>query len=188
MSRGRILAAISMLAGSLFLQAGMALGEPWDSLPKRVMKVEGGHISYQGAVILDTRGELQNIYVQNYPIKYILPTRNRSDRPLWVEAEWRVPGDEPFTSFVRLGPNDYAVFFSDTKKVIWDQPVPVGLTVYADEGKKQKLAGSDVTLLFRGEERAAFLKEEQRINTHSEKSAIAHGKAVAMPIVSGIQE
>lgn len=188
MKKSRVLAAISMLVFGIFSWAGAAMGEPWSSLPTEVLKFAGGSVSYQGALILDTRGELKNIYVQDYPIKYILPTTNRSDRPVWVEAEWRVPGDEVFSSFVRLGPNDYAVFFADTREVLWDTPVPVGLTVYADEGKKQKLAGCDVALLFSAEERDEFIREEKRINTHSEKSAIAHGKAAVMPMVSGLRE
>lgn len=185
---------LAVLAFSLLSWTGVVLGadsNPWKFLPTRVLEIEGGAVSFQSAVIVDTRQQLSNLLFQDYPTKYILPTTNESSFPIWVEAEWRVPGEKPFASFGKLDPNNYGAFFVKIKEVVWNTPIPVGVSIYADENKKRKLGGRDVVLLFQeeGDEKLAFLESAKKVNTMSEKNAIAHGNKKAwMPLLPGFQE
>lgn len=184
---------LALVALSSFFWSYAVFGagsNPWEFLPTRVLEIEGGSVSFQSAVIVDTRQQLTNVLFQDYPTKYILPTTNESDFPIWVEAEWRVPETKPFSSFGKLEPKEYGAFFVKTKEVLWSTPIPIGVTIYANEDKKRKLGGRDVVLLFRGdgEEKSAFLKAAEEINSLSEKTAIAHGKKARMPVLPGFQE
>lgn len=194
MNKTRRLLRLATLALSLFSSTGVSVAaspNPWRFLPTRILEVEGGAVVFQSAVIVDTRQRLSNILFQDYPLKYILPATNASEFPVWVEAVWRAPGEKPFSSFGKLSPDEYGTFFISVKEVSWNTPIPVTVTVYADEHKKRKLGGRDVVLLFRedGEEKAAFLESAKTINTVAEKNAIAHGSKKAwIPLLPGFQE
>ncbi len=193
MKKAREIFGFALLALSSFSWPYAVFGagsNPWEVLPTRVLDIEGGSVSFQSAVIVDAGQQLTNPLFQDYPTKYILPTTNDSDSPVWVEAEWRVPGTKPFASFGKLEPKEYGEFFVKTKDVVWNTPIPVAITIYADEDKRRKLGGRDVILLFQEEEeeKAAFLKAAKEINSLSEKIAIAHGKKARMPVLPGFQE
>ncbi len=193
MKKAKSLFGFTVFALSLFSWTGSVIGadsNPWKFLPTRVLEIEGGTVSFQSAVIVDSRQQITNLLFQDYPTKYILPTTNESNFSIWVEAEWRVPGEKPFASFGKLEPKEYGAFFVKIKEVAWNTAIPVGVASSADEGMKHKLGGRDVVLLFReeGEEKGAFLESAKKINTMSEKNAIAHGKKAWIPVLPGFQE
>ncbi|MFZ2649281.1 MAG: hypothetical protein WA210_04145 [Burkholderiaceae bacterium] len=182
-----------LLAFGLYLATFSAIGassSPWSFLPARALEIEGGAVSFQGAVIVDTRQELRNPLFQDYPTNYILPVTNESDFPVWVEIEWRVPGEQPFPSSGKLEPKEYGVFFVRAKSIQWNTPIPVSVAIYADKDKRMKLGGRDVVLLFRedAKEKEAFLASAGKVNSVPEKMAIAHGKKAWMPVLPGFQE
>jgi hypothetical protein len=140
---------------------------------------------------VDTRQQLGNPLFQDYPTNYILPVTNESDFPVWVEVEWRVPGEQPFPSFGMLEPKEYGVFSVKVKRIAWNTPIPVGAAIYADKDKRKKLGGRDIVLLFREEakEKEAFLESASKVNSVSEKMAFAHGSKKAwIPVLPGFQE
>lgn len=193
MKHAKLQYRFAVLALCLFNVTGVAAAAElnyWNFLPTRVLDIEGGSVSFQSAVIVDTRGQLANPALQSYPTKYILSVTNESASPIWVKAEWRVPGEKPFPSSGKLSVNEFGVFFVKIKKVLWNTPIPIKVTIYADEKNTRKLGDRDISLLFREEpeEKAAFLESAKRVNTVMEKMAFAQGKAPWIPVLPGFQE
>ena len=160
----------------------------WGFLPTRILEIEGGAVAFKSVVVVDTRNQLDNPLFQDYPTKYILPTTNESDFPVWVEAEWRAPGEKPFIAFGKIDPGHNVEIFVKVNQGAWGTPIPVGITIYADEGKSRKLGGRDVVLQFGEEEKDMFLQSAKQLNSTSEKFAIANGKKAWIPLLPGFQE
>ena len=182
--QGAVLLALTM-SGSYECLAGT---NPWETLPTRVLEIEGGEVAFQSVVLVDTRKKLVNPYFQDYPTKYILSATNENDFPIWVQAEWRVPGKKPAAVFGKIEPSEYSEIFLNIKKIKWDSPIPVDVTIYADEAKSHKLGGRVVTLRFGEEEKDIILQSAKKVNSLSEKNAFAFGKKVWSPMIPGFQE
>ncbi len=192
MKHAHYLFAPTALILTLFFLAATAFGEessPWSFLPARVLEIKGGAIAFQSAVIVDTRRLLENPMFQDYPTKYILPTTNESDFPIWIEVEWRVPGEEPFVSFGELKPNHYGVFYRKIKDIVWNTPISVRATIYADENKTDPLGTRDVVLQFQGgKDKELFMQTAKEVNRMATKIGAALRGKVEMPLLPGFQE
>lgn len=161
----------------------------WAHLPTRLLEVEGGLVAFQSALIIDTRQPLVNPYFQKYPTKYILPTANESAFSIWVEVEWRIPGAKPFSSFGGIEPGEFVLFWVKTKTPVWDTPIPITATVYADEKKTQHIGGRDVVLQFQGGTyKDHYMDVAKKVNKLTAKIGHAHGGNVEMPVLAGFQE
>lgn len=175
-----------------FLWVIPALGDdenPWEFLPTRLLEIEGGTVAFQSALIVDTRQPLNNPMLQKYPTKYILPTTNEADFPIWVEVEWRIPGTNPFLSSAELQPGEYGLFFRNIKKPMWDTPIPVTTTVYSDGQKMQQIGGREIRLQFEGgTDKDAFLSFAKTVNKLSARIGRAHGRKIELPLLPGFQE
>jgi hypothetical protein len=162
----------------------------WTFLPTRVLEVDGRSITFQAAVILETRQPLTNPLLQKYPTRYLLVATNESSDPLWIEAEWRVPGEKPFASVGKLEPGAFGEFHANVKKIAWNTPIPVAISVFADQSKRRRLGGRDVVLSFSEEDRVAFEASANEINSRGGRlSAATRGLPGAkLPLVPGFQE
>lgn len=186
-----LFAPTALILTQFFLAATAFGGElsPWSFLPARVLEIKGGAVAFQSAVIVDTRRPLENPMFQDYPTKYILPITNESDFLIWIEVEWRVPGEEPFMSFGKLKPKHYGVFYRKIKDIVWNTPIPVRAAIYADKNKTSPLGERDIVLQFQGgKEKELFMQTAKEVNSMTTKMGAAHGRNVGMPLLPGFQE
>jgi len=161
---------------------------PWLFLPTHELKIEGGNVTFQSALIVDGRRPLKNPWFQDYPTKYILPTTNKSNFPIWVEVEWRVPGEEPFVSFGRLKSKQFGEFYWKVKDTVWNTHIPVKVKIYADENKINLLGMKDLALQFpEGKDKEQFLLKAKEVNSITSKVGGANGHKVEMPLLSGFE-
>lgn len=161
---------------------------PWKFLPTRVLEIDGGSVAFQSALIVDLRRSLKNPMLQDYPTKYILPITNKSSHPIWVEAEWRVPGKEPFVSFGKLKPKQYGEFYWKVDDIVWNTPIPVKVNIYADKNKSNLLGMNDVVLQFpEGKDKEQFLLKAKEVNSIASKMGHTHGHKAEAPLLSGFE-
>lgn len=183
---------ILLLIPLVFLWATPSLGEdgnPWVFLPTRLMEIEGGTVSIQSALIVDTRQTQQNPVLQKYPTKYILPLTNESHSRIWVEVEWHIPKKKAFTHFGKLEPGAYGMFYANIKNPVWDTPVRVNAKVFSDEEKTRQIGGREIVLEFEGDEdKDQFMEFRKNVNKMSTRTSHAHGGEVQMPLLPGFQE
>ena len=168
-----------------------AIGEesnPWLLLPTHALKIEGGNVTFQSALIVDTRRSLKNPVFQDYPTKYILPVTNKSNHPIWVEAEWRVPGEDPLVTFGKLMPKQFGELYWKVENIVWNAPIPVKLKIYANENKSNLLGMGDIVFQFpEGKEKEQFLQKAKEVNSITSKMGGAHGRKTEMPVLSGFE-
>jgi len=169
----RAVAPLLILLATISARGSTA--NPYASLPTRVLEIEGGTIEFQGVLILDTRD------MDRLPLKYVLAISNANDFPVWVQVDWRAPGEAPFSGSVKFEPKSYREAFLKIRKVAWNAPIPVKVTIYADEKKSRALGGREVTLLFR-EGREAFERKTKEISS-------SHFRILGqLPTLEGFQE
>ena len=161
---------------------------PWRFLPTRVLNIDGGSVEFQSALIVDARQPLKNPMFQDYQTKYILPTTNKSNHPIWIEVEWRVPGEKPFVSFGKLKPNQFGEFYWKVEDIVWNTPIPVKVEIYADEDKAKVLGMDDIVLQFpEGKDKKQFTLKAAEVNSVTSKMGSAHGNVAEMPLISGFE-
>jgi len=161
---------------------------PWIFLPTQALEIKGGRVTFQSALIVDTRRPLNNPMFQDYPTKYILPVTNESRKPIWVEAEWRVPGEDPYISFGKLKPAQFGEFYWKVEDIAWNIPIPVRAMIFGDENKSDLLGSRDIVLQFpEGEGKELFLQKAKEVNSVVSKMGDAHGSEVEMPLLAGFE-
>lgn len=188
MNAPRRVVAPVVLALAVSLGGVGASADPIDSLPARLLVIEDGTVSFQAALVVDISSPL-SMYKFKPLTQYMLYVTNDTSSPVWVKMDWRVPGQQPFSSFGKVDASHWSFFWVNAgKEVAWDQEIAVDVALFADKKKKRALGGREVAFSFDGKDAAQFLARAKEVNRVLVKVAYAHGRAVDQPMLAGFRE
>jgi hypothetical protein len=94
-----------------------------------------------------------------HPTKYFLTLVNETNTPVWIELEWRFPGED--AKQFRTGRIESAKSYQswrNTFGVVSDKPIGLRIVVFADEARARLLGSEETFFLFTRDERDAFIR------------------------------
>jgi hypothetical protein len=184
MNAPRRVVAPVVLALAVSLGGVGASADPIDSLPARILVIEDGMVSFQAALVVDTSNPL----LRKFPTRYMLYVSNRTSSPVWLKMDWRVPGQEPFSSFGKVDAmHRVSGWVNAGKKVAWDQEIAVDVALFADEKRERALGGREVAFSFDSKDAAQFLAQAKEVNRALIR-VYSDARPLGQPMLAGFRE
>jgi hypothetical protein len=149
-------------------------------LPERALAIPGGVIAVQGGVMRDPERPTLPFGKLRYPTRYIALLLNETQTPVWIEIDLQLPDKKKKTQpgFGPIPGGKSWMWWWSSFGVAWDEPIPLKITIYADEGRRTKLASEETSLFFESADKKEFL---------SDAPAVGRGQ-VAVRMLTGWRE
>jgi len=145
---------------SAILVALFALGVPSglvaEGLPARGILVEGGMVSVEAGVRADPTRPPVPFGKTKQPTLYFFELKNETPVDLWIELEFQRPDKKAKSDFGRVEAGKVGHWSWPALGVVWNEPIPVRVRVYADEGRAKRLAEKEMNMFFEEAEKEAF--------------------------------
>jgi hypothetical protein len=132
--------------GAVCLAASAVAGD-LDILPARALSVGGGLIAVRGGLMGDPSRPAGLVGKMRYPTLYFVLLKNETSSPVWAEVAMRLPDKKKAKSdFGQVKAGDDGYWRWPAYDAIWDESISIHISVYADEGRKEKLAEKEMAM------------------------------------------
>lgn len=168
----RFVVTASVVLSTVILALG---GTPL--LPTRALAIQDGLIGVEGGVMGDPSRFPGLVGKLRYPTLYFVTLKNETSLPVWAEVQMRLPKKKTKSTFGSVKAGMEGHWRWPSYDVIWNEPIPIQISVYGDEGRANKLAEREMTMYFDGS-----LKD---LLYHPPK---AHGGQTSTVLISGWHE
>lgn len=149
-------------AGFALLALSVVLGSPSAARAggqfARGIAVEGGLISVEAGVMGDPSRPPLPFGKSRQPVRYFVDLKNETPADLWFDVELQRPEKKAKSDFgiVRAGYVGHWTW--PAIGVVWNEPVPVRVKIYADEGRAKQLAEKEMNMFFEEKDKEEFSK------------------------------
>ncbi len=166
-----------ILIAAAILWPGVRAVASDEYVPPRAIAIEGGLIAAQAGVMNDPNRPPLPFGKLKYPTIHFVILANETAAPIWAEVEIRVPDRKPTKDFGGIGPGKSGHWQWPGFGTVFDQPIPVRISIYADERRARSLAEYETTIYFDGAHKADLFSPHK-----------APSGAVAVGLITGWHE
>lgn len=147
-------------AGFALLVLSVVLSSPSGAraggLFARGIAVEGGLVSVEAGVMGDPSRPPLPFGKSKQPVRYFVDLKNETAADLWADVELQRPEKKAKSDFGRVRAGMVGHWTWPAIGVVWNEPVPVRVKIYADEARSKQVAEKEMNMFFEETDKEEF--------------------------------